>query len=61
MRLYEGQKLVLDESEYTVDVDDATKRYTLREGGIVVEVKGESIVIRSTGEVPPMKRRRRNE
>ncbi|KAH7680034.1 hypothetical protein AAVH_41595 [Aphelenchoides avenae] len=51
-------KLVLDESEYAVDGDDTTTRYTSEKSGIVVEVKEHSTVIRSTAEVPPTKRSR---
>ncbi|KAH7695402.1 hypothetical protein AAVH_37539 [Aphelenchoides avenae] len=61
MRTYEGEELVLDESEYAVDVDDTTTSYTSEESGIVVKFEDDYIVIRSTGDVPPAKRSRRNE
>lgn len=47
-----GGELILDDSDYTVDVDDTTTRYASEGSGIIVEVKGRSIVIQSTVEVP---------
>ncbi|KAH7714316.1 hypothetical protein AAVH_18335 [Aphelenchoides avenae] len=43
-------QLVLDESEYAVDVDGTTTRYPSAESGLVVEVKGDYVAIRSTAE-----------
>lgn len=40
MRTYEGEELVLDESEYAVDVDDTTTSYTSEESGIRSQVRG---------------------
>ncbi|KAH7707690.1 hypothetical protein AAVH_25082 [Aphelenchoides avenae] len=46
--LQDGDKLVLDESEYTVDVDGNTTRYASKSSGIVVEIDGRFTTIRST-------------
>ncbi|KAH7703326.1 hypothetical protein AAVH_29501 [Aphelenchoides avenae] len=53
--------LILDENEYAIDADDTTTRYTSANSGIVVEFKGLHMSIQSGAEVPPTKRRRRNE
>ncbi|KAH7698636.1 hypothetical protein AAVH_34270 [Aphelenchoides avenae] len=58
MTLPDGDNLTLDESDYTVDVDGATVRYTSEKSGIVVEDKGLCITIESTADVPPTMRRR---
>lgn len=55
MLLSDGDDLPLDESEYTVDVDDTMKRYVSRESGIEVAVNGRWIEIRSTVGAPPTK------
>lgn len=34
-----GGELILDENDYTFDVDNGSKRYTPEQSGIVVEVK----------------------
>ncbi|KAH7714301.1 hypothetical protein AAVH_18320 [Aphelenchoides avenae] len=47
-----ADELRLDESDYTVDVHNATTLYTSDKAGIVVEVQGRSIVIQSTAGVP---------
>lgn len=51
-------EIVLDESDYTLDVDGVTRRYASKESGIVVEVKGCSVAIRSSSVFPPTKRSR---
>ncbi|KAH7701428.1 hypothetical protein AAVH_31440 [Aphelenchoides avenae] len=38
----------LNESDYTVAIDDGTTRYTSKKSGIVVEVNGRSVTIQST-------------
>ncbi|KAH7714302.1 hypothetical protein AAVH_18321 [Aphelenchoides avenae] len=48
-------ELTLDESAYSVEVDDTTTRYTSVNSGVVVEVCGDTIVIQSTAEVPHTK------
>lgn len=45
-------EFIPDETEYTVDEGGGTIRYASEKSGIVVEVAGGSIVIRSTAEVP---------
>ncbi|KAH7708585.1 hypothetical protein AAVH_24163 [Aphelenchoides avenae] len=57
----QGDDLVLDEREYSVDVDGATTRYASQESANVVEVEGRSITIRRTAEIPPAKRSHRDE
>lgn len=57
MSLRDGE-FELDESDYAVDVGDASTCYTSMKSGIVVEVKGNSIIIQSNGEVPRKKSRR---
>ena len=44
--------LELAEGDYTVEVDGATKRYVSEESGIVVEVNGPMVTIRSTAVAP---------
>lgn len=52
MTLPGDTELTLKESDYAVDVDDSTTRYTSENSGIVVEVEGSSIAVRSTAETP---------
>lgn len=51
----------VDDSEYTVHVDDSTTRYASKEGGIVVEVKGHYVTVQNAVDVSRAKRRRRYE
>lgn len=37
--IFPGAQLVLDGSDYTIDVEGTTRRYTAKESGIVVEVE----------------------
>ncbi|KAH7714308.1 hypothetical protein AAVH_18327 [Aphelenchoides avenae] len=57
----QGDDLVLDEREYSADVDGATTRYASQESAIVVEVEERSITIRRTAEITPAKRSHRDE
>ncbi|KAH7725218.1 hypothetical protein AAVH_07266 [Aphelenchoides avenae] len=52
-------ELLPDEGDYTVDTDadGTTTRYASEQSGIVVEVKGDSVTIRSTAVVPRKKPR----
>lgn len=58
MSTLQYDELVLDESDYTVDVDGTSTSYTSEKNGIAVEVNGRLITIRSTaqyqGEALPM-------
>ncbi|KAH7668203.1 hypothetical protein AAVH_42957 [Aphelenchoides avenae] len=47
----DNSELLLDENEYSVDVDDTTTRYISEQRGIVVEVEGRSITIHSTADI----------
>lgn len=49
--------LVLDEGDYTVDVDGIITRYASDENRIVVKVQGCRVTIQSTADVPRKKRR----
>lgn len=57
MKTERDGELVLDDSDYTVDVDDGATRYATEESGIVVEVNGHCVAIKSTTEVPRKKPR----
>lgn len=45
-----GGELILDASEYTVDVDNTSMRYAAAESGIIVEIIEALTVIQSTNE-----------
>lgn len=53
--LQDGDELVLDESEYTVEVDGNGRRYASKNSGLVVEIEGRSVTIQSTARVPRKK------
>ncbi|KAH7703562.1 hypothetical protein AAVH_29268 [Aphelenchoides avenae] len=48
MTLRAGDVFILDGGDYTVVVDDTTKRYASEKSGILVEVNGCRISIQST-------------
>ncbi|KAH7708693.1 hypothetical protein AAVH_24055 [Aphelenchoides avenae] len=54
-------ELLPDQSEYTVDVDDETTRYTSEKSGIVVEVEESRLVIQSTAKLAQEKPRTSND
>lgn len=55
MKIRDAGELTLDESEYAIDVDGTTTRYSSEKSGIVVEVNGRCLAIQSTAEVPRKK------
>lgn len=61
MTLRAGCEVTLDENDYTIDVDGTTTRYESEASGIVVEVKGHDVAIRSTVAVPRKKPRTNEE
>ncbi|KAH7714297.1 hypothetical protein AAVH_18316 [Aphelenchoides avenae] len=54
----DNDALVLDESDYSVDVVNATTRYTCKKSGIAVETTGRSVTIHSSIGAAPSKRSR---
>ncbi|KAH7723114.1 hypothetical protein AAVH_09370 [Aphelenchoides avenae] len=55
---FHNPKLELDESDYSVDVDNDTTWYTSKKSGIAVEVTRRSVTIHSSADAPPTKRSR---
>lgn len=53
MILRDNDEIALGDSDYRVYVDDGTTRYASKERGIVVEVRGRLVVVRSSPEFPP--------
>lgn len=45
-----GGQMILDESDYTVEANDACTRYTSDKSGILVEMKGYCTLIKRSAE-----------
>lgn len=58
VRLALCDRLMLDTSDYAIQMAGTTTHYTSKQSRIAVKVRGRKVAVRTSSELPPTKRRR---